>query len=437
MSQRIGTVAALPLAIASALLAAADWSEYGVFSMGALTLCCLAGVALALAIWIRGNGSDERLRSVAMPLALGASAGLTLLSADGAYGPPAARYLFVLAPITALGTLVPTRRVRIGALTTSGMFALAAGVLQIRQVPRSGNDVWWIMQSATGHLFTQNPYTHCLSFDPQSNTQCVFPYPPGIAVVEWPFHLILGDIRYTYLVAAGALAWLILSEGGLSAAPWAALTFSYPRFLYELNQAWTEPVLAVLIVAVVVAGRRHRRWTAIFLLALALACKQHLLLVLPLAAAWPVIGVSGAAAAVGIATVMCIPWIAAGPGAMWHDVVTFHYTLPPRYDSLSIPSWIHQVGGPTFPTWLSLLATVLVIGLVARRLRGHSQLLLAGAAFVLWTFDATSKVAFFNHYLLILLLMVSAIPLLEEPRHKVPPVAAENAASLSYEMGRL
>lgn len=436
MKPRLGTAAALPVAISVALLAAADWGAYGLFSVTSIALCCLSGIALALAVWTSGHDVRGSFWRAAAPLALGVSAGLTLLSADAAYGPAAARYLFTAAPILAVGTLVPKRGFRIGALSASGMFALAAGIIQIRQVPRSGNDVWWIMQSATGHLFTQNPYTHCLPFDPQRDTQCVFPYPPGIAVVEWPFHLLFGDVRYGYLAAAGALALVILFEGGVAAAPWAAIAFTYPRFLYELNQAWTEPVLAVLLVAAVVAGRRRRRWTAIFLLALALACKQHLIFVLPLAAVWPVIGVTGVLAAIGIAALICLPWALAGPAAMWHDVVTFHYTLPPRYDSLSIPSWLHYLGGPTFPTWLSLLATVVVIVLVARRVRGGSQALLLGAAFVLWTFDVTSKVAFFNHYLLILLLMVSAVPLLNERAPNLPRAfVADPEVRLASEAG--
>lgn len=413
MSRRLDGRAALAFGASWALLAASIWIDFGLYSPQAIALLGAAGALLVSAMWLLRQPNEKQGLSAqaAAPIALSVAAVVSVWSADGAYGPTIAPNLFSVAAVLALGTVLSAPLLRIASLAASGFFALSAGVMQIVNVPRSGNDVWWIMQNATGHLFTQNPYSHCLAFDPQPDTRCVFPYPPGIAIIEWPFHALFGDVRYAYLAAAAALALLILWSGGMHAAPWAALAFCYPRFLYELNQAWTEPVLATLLVGVVMAGRRNRRWLAVLLLGVAIASKQHLVFVLPLAAAWPVIGLSGAAIALAIAVSICLPWIVLAPGQFWHDTVVFHYALPARWDSLSIPSFLHQIGGPGLPTLLSLAVTVGVLAVLTRRLAGSEQTILLGGALALFAFDVTSKVAFFNHYLLVLLLLTASLAL--------------------------
>lgn len=71
--------------------------------------------------------------------------------------------------------------------------------------------------------------------------------------------------------------------------------------------------------------------------AFALACKQHVWLLLPLAAWWPAFGPRRSGLSVAVAGAVSLPWFLADPRAFLDDTLRFHFGLvDPRLDSLSL-----------------------------------------------------------------------------------------------------
>jgi hypothetical protein len=80
-------------------------------------------------------------------------------------------------------------------------------------------------------------------------------------------------------------------------------------------------VLVLLVLGAVLTTSVGSRWWPVVLLALALASKQHVWLLLPLFAVWrPFAPVRAAQSALG-AVLLCLPWIVADPRAMFDDTV--------------------------------------------------------------------------------------------------------------------
>jgi uncharacterized membrane protein len=175
----------------------------------------------------------------------------------------------------------------------------------------------------------------------------------------------------------------------------------HPKVTYADQQAWTEPLLVALLALMVWAVLRNRPWPAIACLALALASKQHIVLLLPLAAAWPAFGLRRTLTAAGLAVVAISPWIVAGPRDFWHDAVSVNVGYKVLPYALSLPALADRHGhsvGFGLTALALLLAYVLALRLV-RRDRSAAAFA-AGCALVILALDLTNKQSFFNHYTL-------------------------------------
>jgi hypothetical protein len=157
---------------------------------------------------------------------------------------------------------------------------------------------------------------------------------------------------------------------------------------------------------------RDRAWWAVLPLALALASKQHIVLLLPLLAVWPAFGWRRTVASGGLAGVLVAPWFLASPPDMWHDTVTLLVGFHPILfaDTLYLAS-MHELGSePLF--WLVglVILTVLVLALiaVARRTPGLDQVLL-WCALVLFVANLVNKQAFYNQYWLVAALVLVSV----------------------------
>jgi peptidoglycan/LPS O-acetylase OafA/YrhL len=158
---------------------------------------------------------------------------------------------------------------------------------------------------------------------------------------------------------------------------------------------------------VVAAERGHAR-VAIACLMLALASKQHILLLLPLTAMWPRFGLRRTVYAAGGALLLISPWIIAGPHDFWHDAVDANTGLGYRSDALCIATWAHKEFGhdPGFAlTGLGLL----IAYAIAWRARGDAFGFCAGAGLLVLALDITNTQSFFNHYTLGMALVVLAV----------------------------
>jgi hypothetical protein len=158
----------------------------------------------------------------------------------------------------------------------------------------------------------------------------------------------------------------------------------------------------------VLAVDRGRPTLAVVCLALALASKQHIVLLLPLTAIWPRFGWRRTLAAAGGALLLISPWIIAGPRDFWHDAVSANVGLGYRNDALCLATFFHKALGvdPGFAlTGLGLLGAYLL----AWRLRGDAFGFCAGAGLLVLALDITNTQSFFNHYTLGMALVALAI----------------------------
>lgn len=336
-------------------------------------------------------------------------------------------------------------------------------VTLIRLDPAPRIDVWVTLQQASDALWRgDNIYATNWSGSP--GVQDAFTYLPWMAVLLSPGRLLCGDVRWT-LVAVGlatAVAVRLLARssrtgdadaatslrpGGddraqepdvppgqpRAAATAAILLLLLPGTSTQVEQAWTEPVLAACLAGWALAMTRNRPWVAVVFLALGLASKQHLVLLLPLLAAWPRFGWRRTLTAAGAAAVLVLPWFVVSPADMWHDTVDLLVHFPPiRFaDTLYLAS-IKELGWtPPFA-----LTATLVLGVVAAAtLAVHRRVpdlreVLTWCALVLLVANLVNKQAFYNQYWLVmaLVLLSWAVPVPSAPPPVARPVVSRGSA---------
>jgi hypothetical protein len=236
-------------------------------------------------------------------------------------------------------------------------------------------------------------------------------YPPLTLVWVLPGYL-LGDVRYSYILAIVISALLLFSISPNAPGLWVVslLLLSPLTFAVE-NRCWTEPLVLMTLTATVYAATKKRWWFPIGL-GLFLATKQYNVLALPLIgyfvhpfrwkAYWKLAAQS---LAVVLATVL--PFLLWNAYGLWHDLVMFHFSQPFRQDAISF--------AVLFPA-MEKIGPLLLMAFIAWALRpGRRNLSNFPAAYgiAVLLFFATSKQAFANYYFLVahcLLLSVAALP---------------------------
>ncbi|MCL9796953.1 glycosyltransferase, partial [Frankia sp. AgKG'84/4] len=191
------------------------------------------------------------------------------------------------------------------------------------------------------------------------------------------------------------------------------LVVIFPESMYALQQSWTEPVLVACLAAMVLAVRGGHPRAAVVAFALALAAKQHIVLLLPVAALWPAFGVRRAGLAAGLAALFVAPWVLAGPRDFIDDAVwtNLHYRVLGH--SLSVPGWASHFAVTVgfLPALVALAAAYAGIWWA----RGNAVGFCLGGALVTVVLDLMNKQTFFNHYTLPMGLLVLAAVLLCGP----------------------
>lgn len=435
------------LVIGWAALACAIAAKDGRYAAIPLLLAVTGGICVALAVarlgglgrygtWARATGGAWPLAAAVLVLGpvlrhpryyahggfatasdvlavvAGALAGLALLLAPGPPGPPG----------PAGSTVAPAGR-RPGparaVLAIWGAFAagIAAGACMIVASPAPRIDVWHLLQvSSEGLAHGQDMYRQQWATSMAAHQAAggglfdVYPYLPGTTVLLAPFRFATGDVRaglLTALVLAAAAIAGIARRSGCRAVALPLLVILFPESTYALQQSWTEPLLIAALGGMVWAVLAGRGRLAVAFLAAALASKQHVALLLPVAAAWPAFGLRRSAAAGGIALCAVLPWVVASPRDFWHDAVRTNLDYPVLDDSLSLPGWLHHFG---LDAGFSLTAVALCVAYgLAWRARGSAAGFAAGAALVIVALDLTNKQTFFNHYTLAMGLIVIAL----------------------------
>ncbi len=303
---------------------------------------------------------------------------------------------------------------------------VGAGVAMILASPAPRIDVFHLLQvSGRGLLDGADMYRQQWAPSraeyPVYGLFDVYPYLPGTTLLLAPFRLLLGDVRYGLLfalvlaaVAIRRIAGAIAPDGDgdaetdvPAALPLVVLVF--PGSMYALQQSWTEPLLVACLAGMVWAVRAGRTGWAVAAFALALASKQHLALLVPVAAVWPAFGPRRVLVAVAAAAALVAPWVLAGPADFWADAVMTNLRYPVRGDSLSIPGVLVHAGVRT--GFVPMLLALAGAYWLAWRARSDAAGFCMGAAVVLLTLDVMNKQSYFNHYTLPMALLVMTLSL--------------------------
>lgn len=307
---------------------------------------------------------------------------------------------------------------RTAALAALGLAALTHVVLASVAVvgdPAPRIDVWVVLQQGADALARgENVYTQQWTNSP--GVQDFFPYLPWMAVLTAPGRWVAGDVRWMLLL------WVLVLLAGLwglargrrvgTVAAVAALLVVAPGTLTQVDQAWTEPVLAALVVWWAVLVRRGQAWWAVVPLALACASKQHLVLLAPLVLVWRPFGWRRTLATGGLAGLLVLPWVLADAGAFVGDTVTtllgFH---PIRFANTWFLYFLNE-HGVTLPFAVTGAAMLAAVGAgvwaVWRRQPGVDEVL-RWMALVLAVANLVNKQAFYNQFWLVAALVAASV----------------------------
>lgn len=303
-------------------------------------------------------------------------------------------------------------------IALSAVVLAASAWYPIRGVPVPGNDVWFMhQQAADGLLNGQNMYRMTWAGSPRDQAIDEFTYLPMSAVLLAPGKWLAGDVRWmlaVYVLVSALLLLLVARQSaatrGLWFAPGCLLALS-PGHAFQIEMSWTEPALLFLILSTIILTLHGKLWGAVFMFALALAAKQHVLLLLPLFGAWRAFGIRRAAVSTAVAVAVSLPWVVADHAAMLHDTVTFFLDYPPSDRSSTIYAFLTR-NGVDLPLAAFSVPLLITIAFCAWRLRcrgaSAAELCLA-AALVLLVASLMNKQAFYNQWWLVGSLLLCAV----------------------------
>jgi hypothetical protein len=391
-----------------------------------------AALLLLTAVLVGRRTLTGRLRWGALAVAFAAAAWGQVRYPSGYHATgdwlTASRVLAVVATLlAATWVLVPLQRYRSRLWIPVTALMVVAGICMIKASPTPQIDVWYVVDQAVDRtLHAGNAYDMTFVGSPAENV--AYPYLPASLVLLAPFKLLVGDVRYGYLAAFVVAAYFVRRTAPpATGGALACLVLLYPRLLFGVEQAWTEPLLAAGLAAMVfctVTGRT--RW-AVLAFAIVLATKQHMVLLVPLAAWWPAFGVRRTVASVASAGAFCLPWLLVNPGAFWFDAVKFNIVLRARFDSLSIFTTVTNLGWKP-PFYTVGVLTVAAVTVALWKLPRDEIGFVFGSAWVLFVFNWLNKQTFFNHYSLVLVLLVIGLAVRERSAVATDPVATRALA---------
>ncbi|HEX7660356.1 MAG TPA: hypothetical protein VF444_12850 [Pseudonocardiaceae bacterium] len=288
-------------------------------------------------------------------------------------------------------------------LTVAGTVGLtAASFVLVILGSKPVIDVWVILRdSARALLHGQNPYALTFPDVPPGQTSSCFNYWPVTFLSTAPGQWLLGDVRYVeagcVVAASGLLAWQAGKASGWrdrQALGTAVLVGLVPGSLLVVQQAWTEPMLLLGMVGGALLMRRgHYTWAAVPL-GLALATKQHLVVLLPLLLFWPRFGWRRLLLTGGVAAAVSAPWALAD----WSRfrLCTVDFFLGEQGPAQSLSLWRLLPGALQMPVLVLGMAAAVVVVLL-RCPRTPGGFLIASGA-VLAAFDLLNKQTFTNQW---------------------------------------
>jgi hypothetical protein len=402
------------LLVIAAWGAAASTAIMAIFTVRGVVMVSVVAVMVLVAMWF-GVFQTFPPSAVGVVLAVGAVA--TLIVTPPVTNVARNGWLWPAVVVGGVATtsvlLVFWERFPAGrlAVVPLALAALAFAGMILGSVPNI--DVWVIFQqSADGLLHGLNPYNMSFTGVPAGQTSDCFNYLPVTFLATAPSKWLFGDVRWVEgacLLGAGALLTrqVVRRGGGRGQVLLAALVALTPGSLMMVQQAWNEPILLLGLVASAVLMERGRWNWAMVPFGLALATKQHLVLLLPLLLFWPKFGWRRVLGTVGIAAAVSLPWFVINPARFTQCTASFFLgeQAPPK--ALSI--WRILPAPVQMP--LLIVGLVLAFGIALWRSPRTPAGFLVSAGTVFVVFDLLNKQTFVNQWWLAATLLVSGIVL--------------------------
>lgn len=325
----------------------------------------------------------------------------------------------VLTAATAVPALLPlVRTSTAGRVAVVGLAVATTGYALVVLGSTPVIDVWELLQGAgRGLADGRNPYELTFPTSPPGQVDDCFTYLPATMLLTAPGVWLGGDARWAELVllvgTGVALSWHLRDRG----APRLSLTLLVvvlPATAYVVQQAWTETVLLPMLVATAVLADRGRTGWAAVAFGVALASKQHVVLLAPLLLLCR-FRLRDLATAAGTAAALTLPWLLANPPRFLGCTVDLFLAAGARRDSLSL--WLLFPA----PMRLPMLTVALLAGylLAWRCCPRTGSGFLVGCAVVLTTFGLVNKQTFLNQWWLVGALVVAGLAL-AAGRHTAP-----------------
>jgi hypothetical protein len=415
----VARIAAVPLGAAWMAAGIASFEPAGPAWVAVLGVLALLAVA---AVW--AGAGDGPAPSLVLP-GLAAVSVVSLLIwpptafvAAGAHLAPAMVVAFSAPAVVLFLPLVHGRAAR--AAIVGVLALLGAGYVLVIWGGTPVIDVWVMLQdSARGLLHGGNPYRMAFPGVPPGEDSTCFTYWPGTFLVTAPGNWVLGDVRWAEAGCLLAAVWLTAWSAGrrcgwqqprqralATGLALAAAIGVLPGTALVVLQAWTEPILLLGLAGAAVMIDRHLNW-AVLPLGLALACKQYMLIMVPLLAFWPRFGWRRVLAAAAVATVVALPWLLLSLQRFQQCTISYFLHEPAPLTSLSL--WRYLPGPLRLP--LTIAATGLAAYVAIRRCPRTGAGFLLAAGTTLMMFNAVNKETFTNQWWLAAALITASFAL--------------------------
>jgi hypothetical protein len=321
-----------------------------------------------------------------------------------------------LAVAILLYSLVRARAAKILAFALAGCSAMA-GILANLSWGSVSIDVFQFQQQASAALLHgQNPYSPLVS-SPNIIAPGIlkwiplhFPYGPILPVLEAPFRII-GDVRILHLIAAMVMsaAVLLLARRAGTLDRTACVVMAFPLTVGMVLFSWVDIITMAGLSIWIVFFRTHPR-IATFALVLALGAKPTTLIAIVPIFFWSIRARRQVIIAAVIAALFVLPFAAiTGFSQFYYNVLGVQLAVFPRFDSLTVNSYLHAFSLPVLPFAGSAAVIAAATILVLRRRPNTYGDLLTGTAILATVSFLVAKWAYFNYYYIPAVLLMLAI----------------------------
>ncbi len=300
-------------------------------------------------------------------------------------------------------------------------FFLVAVVLRLFMIWSSPDpliDVFVLLkEGAINFLAGVNPYT--LIF-PQMYEGVIFDYyayPPGTLLLTAPFVWFFNDPRYALFVAEIFTATLVLNliPNKPNKYFYPLMLLYNPVSLYVIEQSYIEPLVIALLISALFFLIKKSLLASILITSLALNTKQYFIFFIPLI--YKLLETNSRvyrlrllSLIVGVAMLITLPFYLWSKPDFIHDVIAFQYIYPPRYESLTVFSLLHNVGF-NYNFIISMLVIVPTFILIYLQKRVTISRFFYLSSLLFFTFFLFNKWAFINYYYLVSQLLLIGIAL--------------------------